>query len=82
MTVAKVIDGSYHYVGGTSGCSRDSFESFTLEKGNYVVFIEMNWNTNDNVTINEFVFSAYGVGEAVLECVYTHYREKFLEVVF
>jgi hypothetical protein len=61
--LAQILeDGEYFYLGGKIGQERDIWREYAdLEVGEYYVFLEMDWNQNDKVDLNDFVVSSYGV---------------------
>lgn len=45
MIVAKQVGDAYEYIGGTMKNDRDVWKEFkALEKGDYIVFVEIDWN--------------------------------------
>lgn len=64
MIIARILsenddDLELEYIGGTSGTNRDVWKEFkTLEKGDYFVFVEVDWI--DGVDVSNYVLSSYG----------------------
>jgi len=72
-------DGSLEYIFGKMGVDREVWHNETLDAGDYLCYIEIDWQMEE---VNSFVLSAYASSEAYFIRDEKREHPDFLEQVF